>query len=314
MRQVKNLFIFNFDMKKFLKTIALFALLFYIVDKVAYFVLIKTTALHSDKKLEKIIEVGMDKELLVLGSSRGVGNIDVGQLEQQTRLSSYNISFRGSDIIFQEFMLELYLEYNDAPKMLLLIIDNPYMFEEGGSLKFRSDKLFPFANYEFINDKLIDLGNHSIASKYIYSLRLHSSQLRFGKSRNNYSWEMDIFGTKLVYGKSKSFDSYQKVSMEKYDLKESIEKVKAFKNIIAICKENNIDIHYIFPPNYHSFNVKFYHRFLKELGPNPFVFVYNKEESAYNNQEFFYDESHLNAKGAQVFTSELSGYLNTLKD
>ncbi len=93
-------------MKKFIKTILIFTLIFFIIDKAAYFILVKTSKLQSDKKLEKILEGGMDKELIVLGSSRGIGNLIGEQLENETGLTTYNLSYRGSDIIFQAYIFK----------------------------------------------------------------------------------------------------------------------------------------------------------------------------------------------------------------
>ena len=46
--------------------------------------------------------------------------------------------------------------------------------------------------------------------------------------------------------------------------------------------------------------------------PNSKFFIYDTTNSVYQNKLYFYDESHLNQKGATIFTSELSTFLNQM--
>ena len=99
-------------MRLFLKHILLFAVLFFIIEKSAWFLLELAPDRQYDKRLENLINGKINKDLLVIGSSRGAGNILAGQLEKQTGLTSYNLSYQGSNIEFHDFLLSILLKHN----------------------------------------------------------------------------------------------------------------------------------------------------------------------------------------------------------
>lgn len=301
-------------MKKFIKQILIFALIFFIIDKAAYFILVKTSELQSDKKLEKILEGGMDKELIILGSSRGIGNLIGEQLENETGLTTYNLSYRGSDINFQSYIFKSYLLHNSVPQNLFLVIDNPALLDAEPVLSFRYDRLYPLAHYNEINDTLIKLKKHSIASRYIYCLRLQSSQLRFNKIKPVNNWIIDDYGSQILYGKSLYITNTSSKPTDDYTVEEDVEKINSLNQIQELCQEKNIKIHYIFPPNLSSFNKGFLNRFLQLVPDDVSLFIYDDNKSIYKDEKYFYDESHLNHKGAELFTKDVSDFINNKKE
>ena len=93
-------------MKKFLLNSALFIVLFFIAEKGMYYFLQKAPDREYDKRLEHLINGEMNKDLFVFGSSRGGGNILAEQIEKETGYSSYNLSYQGANIIYQNFILK----------------------------------------------------------------------------------------------------------------------------------------------------------------------------------------------------------------
>ncbi|GAL81825.1 hypothetical protein JCM19274_384 [Algibacter lectus] len=87
----------------------------------------------------------------------------------------------------------------------------------------------------------------------------------------------------------------------------------AFKNIQLICKENGIDLIFVFPPNFQVFNSSFYDRFNKLVNRENKIFVYDTLNTVYKDKNYFYDGSHLTKGGAEIFTSELSVFINATK-
>ena len=142
-------------MKRFLLHIALFVLLFLIIDQIFYVFIAHAPKKEYDQRLQQVLDGQMNKDVIILGSSRGANNIIAKQLEDSTGWSAYNLSYRGSNIEFQEFLLKTLLKYNQPPKYLLLVIDNESEFKTVSTLNFRYDRLFPLKNYAYINDYLI---------------------------------------------------------------------------------------------------------------------------------------------------------------
>jgi hypothetical protein len=112
-----------------------------------------------DKRLEYIITGKVNSNIIVMGSSRGARDIVASQLADSLRTSAYNLSYPGSNIYFHEYLLtELLKNGNKKPKVLILVIDDPYEMEDNYSLQFRFDRLYPLVKYKSIRNTLTERG------------------------------------------------------------------------------------------------------------------------------------------------------------
>ena len=299
-------------MKHFILNIILFIAAFFIIEKSSYYLLYKAPEKEIDKRLEKVINGDLNKELIVIGSSRGAGNILAGQLEQETGLSSFNLSYQGTNIEFHDFVLTTLLKFNKAPKKLVLSVDSPHAFFKEKSLDFRVDPLLPLSGNNYINNALIERGENNILSNFFYLGRVSSNHFSFKKKKQRPDNPIDAFGSmpllkKSNKGKALIFDS----SIMDYKLSfESQEKLQAFKHIQELCKANNIKLVCVFSPSFKIFHKEFFNRFKELLQPENKLFVYNLERDTYTDTNYFYDHAHLNIEGAKVFTTELSTFIN----
>ncbi|SEP54894.1 hypothetical protein [Flavobacterium urocaniciphilum] len=298
-------------MKKFLLRISLFVLVLFIVDKGFYYFLYKAPELEYDQRLEKVINGKINKDIIVLGSSRGAGNIIASQIEKETNLSSYNLSYIGSNVLFQEFILKSVLKFNKKPKKVILSIDNTYEFVFEKTLNFKFDKLYPLSKYNYINNELIDRKERSIISKVFCLGRLSKNSFILKKEEIPTKNPILPCGSMPFVEKSKDTKIEFLKDIKKYDSKKELpEKLKAFKNIQTICKENNIQLIFALPPNFNEFNTDFEKRFRKLMLPENKIIIYNRKNPIYKNQEYYFDALHLFKNGATVFTSEISAFIN----
>ena len=107
----KSLFTSSFNMKLFLKHILVFSVIFFFAEKSIWFILNETPNKEYDKRLEKLLKGQVNKDVIVLGSSKGAGNILAGQLQSKTNFSCYNLSYQGSNVNFHYFILKTLLKY-----------------------------------------------------------------------------------------------------------------------------------------------------------------------------------------------------------
>ena len=301
-------------MKKFLLRIGLFAFVLFIFDKGFYYFLDKAPTLEYDQRLEQVINGKINKDIIVLGSSRGAGNIIASQIEKETSLSSYNLSYTGSNVLFQEFILKSVLKFNKKPKKIILSIDNTHEFIYEKTLNFKFDKLYPLSKYNYINNELIKQKERNIASHLFCLGRL---------SKNSFLLEQEPIPTKNPFLPCGSMPFVEKLpgykfefsnAIEGYDIKKELpEKLKAFKNIQAICKENNIQLIFVFSSFFKEFNTDFEKRFRKLLLPENKILIYNKANPIYKDKAYYFDASHLMKSGAIIFTSEISTFINQNK-
>lgn len=300
-------------MKLFLKHILIFGIVFFLVEKGLCYFVYQSPEKEYDKRLQMILEGQMDKDIIILGSSRGANNISAKQLENQTGLSSYNLSYRGSNIIFHEFVLESLLKFNSSPKIVLLCIDNGYEFVSEKSLNFRYDRLNPLKNYNYINNILIQRNKKSYFSKFFCSLRVDRQDFSFNKVNVLPVNIMTSHGSKLLNAKPNSdllFGEKPKVYNKAL---EQLDKLNAFEAIKELCSLNNIDLYFVFTPSYADFDISFYNRFKTLTNRAEHLVIYDTVSGIYKNKNLFRDSTHMFKNGAELFTSEISVLINQSK-
>lgn len=301
-------------MEKFLKRAFLFLLFVFLTDKVFYVFLDNNPKLEVDKRLEYLLEGKINKDILVFGSSRGAEDIIASQIANETKKTSYNLSYPGSDIEFHYFILETALRFNSKPKMVVLAIDNPMEIIYAPSLNFRYDRLYPLSKYNYVNDKLIEKGERTVLSHFLMLARMSKESFSYTMketSRNNPI--MDCGSMPFLSLKSTSNFTFQD-SLENYDIRnESSSKLEFFKQFQKRCIDNKIRLILCFPPNFRTYNSQLQNRLRTISLPETEFFIYDTLNPIYKNSDYFYDESHLNIKGAKIFTKELSNYINLEK-
>ncbi|KAF2325949.1 hypothetical protein [Flavobacterium nitrogenifigens] len=301
-------------MKRFLLRVLLFSLVFFALDKLFYIFLFIAPKLEEDHRLELLLNGKINKELIVMGSSRGAYNIIAEQIEKETGKTAYNISYAGSNVQFHLFLLKTLLKFNNKPKTIVLSLDNPYEFLYVKTFDYRYDKMYPLEKYNYINDELIRLDDKSKFSKIFCLARLNRNSFNFrkkGVTKESPILECGSMPFSIESGKNNFKFDDKKV---RYPVKEELkDKKKAFLEFQKICKENNIKLIYCLAPNFRVYNSTLEHR-IKDISlPENRFFVYDTTDFRYKKIEYFHDESHLNIRGAKLFTSELSKFINLNK-
>lgn len=300
-------------MRKFVKRIFVFGILFFLFDKIFIFFIVTSPEKEVDRRLEMLINGKINKEIIVVGSSRGARNIIAGELEKETKHSTYNLSYPGSDIEFHEFVIKTLTKFNKAPKVILMSVDYPMVFLPDTILNFRLDRLYPLVKYDYINDELVARGEKNKWMSQLFALhRINKGNLDI---RNKKFTPLDTIlscGSMPISFQKKGeiWSSYKAADYDK--TKELQSKVESFKRIISLCEKKGIQLILVTPPLFDEQNPEFIDR-LKELTPKNVKFYhYNSKNTIYRNKAYYYDKTHLNRKGAVIFTNELANYLKDL--
>lgn len=299
-------------MKKFIFNFLLFIIVFFIFDKIFFIFIYFAPNNKVDKRLELVINGGINKDCIIFGSSRGARNIIAKQIEKETGLSSYNLSYPGSDIEFHEFLLRSFLKFNKKPKIVLLAVDAPSELLPSESIKFRLDVLYPLVRYNYINNELIARGAKNQLSKILCLSRINQSN--FDLRREHFTaldTIIDCGSMPISFQRENRRFKYD-TSNQNYLIKNELRhKVYAFLNFYKLCNENDLKLYIVFSPNFQDYNFHFENR-IKDLTKNNVgYFRYNFSNNIYKDESYFYDEAHLKANGAVIFTSELAKFLNT---
>lgn len=297
-------------MKRFLLFILIGAALFFIIDKAFVVFLLHSPKVQADKRLEKMIQGKINKDIIIMGSSRGARNVLAGEIEKKTGRSCYNLSYPGSDVVFHEFLLKTLLKFNEKPQQLILVVDVPYELWQNDWLVFRNDRLYPLTKYPYIMEELIKRGEKNrFLSRFFVLHRLGQSSFRIRNIPFTALDSISSNGSMPVSFKDPDIEfEFYSDSLD-YDVSMEVpEKVESFRNIDSICRSNDIELLLVFPPNFSVFNEEHKERML-ELAPDAREYVYNKQQPAYRDAAYFFDDGHLTLEGARIFTNELIGFI-----
>ncbi|OBQ55392.1 hypothetical protein JJL45_08235 [Tamlana sp. s12] len=300
-------------MKLFLKHIFIFGIVFFIAEKTLCYFVQNAPTKENDRRLEYVLESQMNKDIIILGSSRGAHDIIASKIEENTGLETYNLSYRGSDIDFHEFVLRSLLKHNKAPKIVLLVIDPVYEFIQEPSLGFRTDHIIPLKKYDDINNELIKREKFTFLSKILCVARLNKKDFSFKKKEASPFEVLSSHGSQILDEKRELTIVYNNENVEYSQGIEQNKKLIKFNNIKALCKNKDIELTFIIPPNFSRFNRSFYNRFKELVDEDNKVMIYDTLNVNYTQPHYFFDESHLNKEGAEIFTSEISLFINENK-
>ncbi len=300
-------------MKRFLKNILIFGLLFFLIDKLFIYFIVVSPQKEVDKRLELLVNGKINKEIVILGSSRGARNIIASEIEKKTGHTAYNLAYPGSDIEFHEFVTRTLLKFNKAPKVILLSVDYPMAFLPNSILNFRLDRLYPLVKYSYINNELIDRGERNIITSNLFALsRMNKTNFDIRQKQFTALDTLYDDGSMPISFQKENEDWTPDATTEKYSSKKELAiKVRCFKKIMALCREKNIKLIIVQPPLFDPMDNGFRLR-LEQLTHNtvPF-FDYNKQNPIYSDKNYFYDRTHLKRNGAIIFTDEIVQYLKT---
>lgn len=300
-------------MKKFALRLLLFAAIFLIYDKLFIIVAMRSAEAEVDKRLEYLVEGEVNKDIIIAGSSTGSRDILAGKIEEETGHSCYNLCFPGSGVEFHEFIVNTLVEYNEAPKLLLLMVDDDIELVYHAPLIFRKDRLYPLVQYPHIWKELARQENTPpFFSSFIMLQRL--TKYNFDLRQKHFT-PMDTIiecGSMPVSWKREDMVLEYGTEERIYNTeKELPEKVAAFKGIVETCQANNIRLVLVFPPIFQSHSVSFENRIRQLAGDGVDYYVYDRENIIYQDEIFYNDETHLMGDGAEVFTDEIIQFLKS---
>lgn len=295
-------------MKKFALKLLLFLVVFMAFDKLFILVADKSAETEVDKRLEYLINGQVNKDVVIIGSSRGSRDVMAYQIEEETGLSTYNLCYPGSDVTFHEFVLQTLLLFNEAPDLLVLVVDDSEAFVDGGAMiLFRRDRLYPLVKYPYIWKEMAERGylDNDLASLVVLQrLNKYNFDLR-QKAFTPIDTLLEC-GSMPVSWQQKGLDWEYPPEAGSYPIQEELpEKVQAFQNMIAICEEKQIELLILFPPNYKPHSRGFEDRIRELSGDHPHFLLYNRENPIYRDSTYYYDANHLMTPGARIYTGEL---------
>jgi len=313
-------------MKKFLYNLSLFLLpvmlLCYPID---FF--ISNNLKKSNKYAEKeyptwndIYESKVNSELLIFGSSRAWIHIDANMISDSLGILSYNLGIDGHNFWLQNLRYRELLKCNKKPKYIILSLD--YFTLKKNEELYNSEQFLPYMLWNK------DIKNATISYKGFSTLDYEIPLIRFYGNHDAVENSIRYFTGHLsnpitrirgYQGREENWNSdfdNAKSTMKSLEIKLDNPTIILFENFLKECKSNNIKLIFVYTPEYiegqkfvsnRAQIMELYNRYSKEY-EIPF-YDFSNDSISYD-KKYFYNASHLNKVGSQIFTKKL---IDTLK-
>ena len=305
-------------MKKFLIRLVIFTVFFFLVDKLFIFVRNAGPQLEVDRRLEMILEGQINAEVLVFGSSRGARSVIAQRFIDSLGVSAYSLAYPGSDVTFHEYLLRQTLEVkgNKKPKTVILVVDDSDELKPAKSLKFRFDRMYPLVKYKSVRDEMVKRKEKKpIITELLVLHQMNKSNFLFKQRKFTKNDSIMPCGSMPISHQKKTFDKKYNTEIYNYTREdELIQKIKAFRAFKDHCKDNNIQLIVAIPPNFRKVTIGFVPRLKQVMDGHGTIFMYNETRPEYSNPDFFFDNTHLQKAGPEIYTMELVHYYKELND
>lgn len=303
-------------MKKFLIRLAIFTVFFFLVDKLFVFVRSAGPELEVDRRLEKILEGQINADVLVFGSSRGARSLIAQRFIDSLGVSAYSLAYPGSDVTFHEYLLRQTLEVkgNKKPKTVILVVDDSDELKPSKSLKFRFDRMYPLVKYKSVRDEMVKRKEKKpVITELLVLHQMNKSNFLFKQRKFTKNDSIMPCGSMPISHQKKTFDKKYNTEIYNYTREdELIQKIKAFRAFKDHCKNNNIQLIVAIPPNFRKVTVGFVPRLKQVMDGYGTVFMYDENRPEYSNSDYFFDNTHLQKVGSEIYTMELVNYYKEL--
>jgi len=299
-------------MSRFIIRCIIFFVVFFLLDKGLILLRDKLPERELDRRLEYVITGWMDADIVVIGSSRGARDVIASQISDSLNPKAYNLCYPGSDVQFHEYLTEqLISNGNKKPKLLVIVVDNPLELKNDPTLVFRFDRLYPLVKYDCVRKTLIEKGDKNrFLSKMFVIQQL--SVANFDPRKKKFNPQDSLFkdGSMPISWQSKKFNRTFCFEPIVYSKQQEIpDKVQSLRNIIGMCRKNNIIVLLACAPNFSKPSIGFAQRISELAGRNNYVMEYDTTNAVYRNAEYYFDDAHLKLNGATVYTSEISAFI-----
>lgn len=245
-----------------------------------------------------------NSDVLILGPSAANHHYDCSVIEKELGMTAYNAGRDGQNIIYAAMVLEGNLE-RYTPKIVVLDMSSVMM---DGSWNSHLAQMYCYYGIEKSVDKVIDT-----TSDWKERLKLISNLYRYN---NTFPW---ILQANLSKSKDQKH-GYRPLDSEAGDIQPKIVEDKSFKvdslslsilnQMVSSCKKKNIRFVICDSPSFVISKGSFKNWLNNYCKLNSIQLLdYNNKNKFTTDPKLNYDMSHLNARGATLFTKDFCNHL-----
>ena len=316
----------NTEQQKFLKNglgfLVVACIILYAVEY-GFSYLVKQSNDAQTGKINLVMQHNIDPDIMIFGSSVAEVGLNAAVIEMKTKRSAFNMGIDGTKISSSEFLIDEFLNYSkhcntvvigmaffsftksdklNAPERFLAYKSNPYVKKNIFKVQPRlGHKLYKVPFYSFI------IANHTYYKNALLGLKnMLNEESWVGDSLKGYvPHDTKYFDTRKERGQ---LDYVPIDSVAFKDYKRIIEKIKTHKMqpILVV-----MPMHVNGQRSFSNFSTYRAHANLlaEEMGVKLFDF---SEHDVTTQDKYYYNNGHLNATGADLFSNVLTDSLKVI--
>ena len=312
-------------MKKFILKLTKRFLLIYLIlltiQSIIDFYLAQDNSCNNNT-WSKIYDGKLDTDIAIFGTSRAEFQYNPEIIRENTGLKTYNFGLSGTEYTALKIRWEAYIHRNKTPKIVILDLDvnslkkTHELFNKYQYLPYFNSK--EYQKFAKINDsnyyleKLIPLYKYRGYEIKIYKQLLALHNTSYCLDGVNGYIEHDIKWIKRDYQRLKTLLEKDKKRIN-YDYSIFNEGLTQINSIIEDCNQKNIKLFFVWSPSYYESQLyeleyrSYIKTSLEKISNNNNIpFIDYSNDSICLNRDNFYNSSHLNKKGATLFTLKLT--------
>jgi hypothetical protein len=300
-----TLYIFSFNLKKFIINILIFAS---IILLGLYFLDWYFTSTFKEGKTNKTqwLEGKSNNhyDVAIIGSSRAWWNIDMGEINTKLDLNGINIA--NNHFSYSEMHLRLKRMYENGNSIKKLFVQTEYWesFSDSAELSTTSYNYLPYLDDSTTYNHLKNKSSEWILYKHFPFWRYAEYNFQWGPEEflitkmNMRNSIFDSTGTFFTNDEFYGSDSWNPTEPDTNAIN------KDFDDFLSFCQEKSIEVHVFTAPIYHAtINLKLQKDFEQILKSRNYY--YDNYINLYSDSSYFNDNTHLSRKGGKFFTKTL---------
>jgi hypothetical protein len=255
-------------------------------------------------------------DLAVYGSSRAWRHINPKIISDTLNLTVYNFGIDGHNFWLQYLRHLEYLEHNQKPKTIILAID-VFSFQKREDL-YNQNQFLPYMLWnKNIENFTSSYNGFRLIDYYIPLIRYYGKKSALNVIENELLRDENSERTRDLgfKGQDKEWtDDFQKAKrkIKTYTSDLDPDSILLFERFIAECKEKNIDLILVYTPEYIEGQEFIENRgeIVKQfqdyaIKSNLIYLDYSAHDISFD-KSYFYNATHLNKNGANLFTQKLA--------
>jgi hypothetical protein len=304
-------------------TAVIAGLFYYRIDRL----LVRTSEVIP--KMDYILNNKDSNDIVIIGSSRAYYHFDPRIIDSVCKVKSYNLGINGSAIVEQNMVLNTYLAYHPAPKVVLLNVDfldfdskmvvsNSLDYMQYLSVPEVKKNIGSFAHYKYalLAPLLRVQRAYSVPNDAVRVTTLFGSDDKLTAICRN-------TGIEAFYGhpykgyqpNNAPLDGDARHPADKITVQYDTVALNMLNDMIRLCKSRSIIPVLVYAPLYHTYSQKFegYTPLMNNIKgiakQNDILFMDYSVVAYSDDSSRFYNITHLNSKGSRLFSTQLANDL-----